>query len=185
MGKHILILNGSPRPAGNTAALVAAFAEGAEAAGHRVARFDLGTMDIHGCRGCFGGGKDPAHPCVQRDGMDQIYPAYMDADVVVLASPMYYWGVSGQLKCAFDRLFAVEELKSAPAKPERTAVLLMAAGDGTADNFAPVKAYYEVLLRHLGWRDAGIVYAGNNLAAGDIQNHPEQLEEARRLGASL
>lgn len=185
MGKHILILNGGPRLAGNTAALVSAFAEGAEAAGHCVTRFDLGAMDIHGCRGCLGGGKDPAHPCVQRDGMDLIYPDYMDADVVVLASPMYYWGFSGQLKCAFDRLFAVEELKSAPVKPERAAVLLMAAGDGTADNFAPVKDYYEALLRRLGWRDAGIVYAGNNLAVGDIQKHPEQLEKARQLGASL
>lgn len=54
MGKHILILNGSPRLAGNTAALASAFAEGAEAAGHCVTRFDLGAMDIHGCRGCLG-----------------------------------------------------------------------------------------------------------------------------------
>lgn len=42
--------------------------------------------------------------------MDAVYPAYMAADVVVLASPMYYWSISGQLKCAFDRLFAVAEL---------------------------------------------------------------------------
>lgn len=185
MGKNILILNGSPRVKGNTATLVSAFAEGAEAAGHTVSRFDLGTMDIHGCRGCCGGGKSVAHPCVQRDGMDQIYPGYMAADVVVLASPMYYWSITGQLKCAFDRLFAVAELDPNYANPIKDAVLLMAAEGDTEENFAPVRAYYETLLRHMSWRDAGIVYAGGNFHAGDIQGKPEQIEQARRLGERL
>ena len=75
MSKQILILNGSPRIHGNTAALIDAFTAGAEAAGHNNARFDLAAQDIHGCRGCLGGGKDPRHPCVQRNGMDAVYPA--------------------------------------------------------------------------------------------------------------
>lgn len=185
MGKNILILNGSPRPNGNTAALVAAFAEGAEAAGHAVSRFDLGAMDIHGCLGCFHGGGSADHPCVQRDDMDRIYPAYLAADVVVLASPMYYWGVSGQLKCAFDRLFAAEELGPDHPVPVRAGVLLMAAGSGDPQEFAPALACYRALLRNLGWRDAGAVCAGGNLAPGDIRRHPEQLEAARRLGGAL
>ena len=53
------------------------------------------------------------------------------------------------------------------------------------ENFAPVRAYYKALLDCLGWKDAGIVYAGGNMAAGDIQAHPEQLEAARQLGAAL
>ena len=185
MGKNIVILNGGPRPQGNTAALIAAFTEGAEAAGHTVTRFDLCAMDIHGCRGCLAGGKDPDHPCVQRDGMDQIYPAYQAADVVALASPMYYWSVTGQLKCAIDRLFAVAELEEGYANPKKDAVLLMAAGAGGEENFAPVRAYYHALLDNLDWRNAGIVYAGGNMETGDIQQHPEQLEAARTLGQSL
>lgn len=185
MSKQILILNGSPRIHGNTAALIDAFTAGAEAAGHTIARFDLAALDIHGCRGCLGGGKDPRHPCVQRDGMDAVYPAYMAADVVVLASPMYYWSISGQLKCAFDRLFAVAELGPDLANPVKDAVLLMAAEGDTEENFAPVRAYYKALLDCLGWKDAGIVYAGGNMAAGDIQAHAEQLEAARQLGAAL
>ena len=172
MSKQILILNGSPRIHGNTAALIDAFTAGAEAAGHTVARFDLAALDIHGCRGCLGGGRDPRHPCVQRDGMDAVYPAYMAADVVVLASPMYYWSISGQLKCAFDRLFAVAELGPDLANPVKDAVLLMAAEGDTEENFAPVRAYYKALLDCLGWKDAGIVYAGGNMAAGDIEAHP-------------
>ena len=182
MSKQILILNGSPRIHGNTAALIDAFTAGAEAAGHTITRFDLAALDIHGCRGCLGGGKDPRHPCVQRDGMDAVYPAYMAADVVVvLASPMYYWSISGQLKCAFDRLFAVAELGPDLANPVKDAVLLMAAEGDTEENFAPVRAYYKALLDCLGWKDAGIVYAGGNMAAGDIEAHPEQLEAARWL----
>ena len=185
MAKQILILNGSPRKHGNTAALIGAFTTGAEAVGHTVTRFDLAELDIHGCRGCLGGGKDLQHPCVQRDGMDQIYPSYMTADIVVLASPMYYWSVSGQLKCAFDRLFAVAELNADLANPIKDAVLLMAAEGDTEENFAPVRSYYQTLLNCLNWKDAGIIYAGGNMAVGDIQSHPEQLEAARTLGASL
>ena len=49
----------------------------------------------------------------------------------------------------------------------------MAAEGDTEENFAPVRAYYKALLDCLGWKDAGIVYAGGNMAAGDIQAHPE------------
>lgn len=89
MGKKIIILNGSPRPKGNTAALIHSFTEGAKAAGHNVTRFDLQKMDIHPCLGCCSGGKDPESPCTQKDDMLKIYPAYKEADIVVLASPLY------------------------------------------------------------------------------------------------
>ena len=103
MSKKIVILNGSPRPKGNTSALVEEFKRGAEEAGCTVTVFVLDKMDIHGCKGCFGGGKNPDSPCVQKDDMGKIYPVYREADVVVLASPLYYWNLSGQLRTAFDR----------------------------------------------------------------------------------
>ena len=167
MAKKIVILNGSPRPSGNTAALIEAFTKGAEQAGNGVVRFDVCKMNIHPCLGCCGGGKNPESPCVQKDDMDAIYPHYKDADLVVLASPMYYWSLSGQLKCAFDRLF-----------------LLMAAEGDTESNFEPVRHYYHALLERLGWKDCGIVYAGGNMHVGDIAGKP-QLEEAEALGASI
>ena len=100
MGRNIVILNGSPRRSGNTSALVKAFAEGAEAAGHTVTEFFLDAMDIHGCKGCFGGRSSRDCPCVQQDGMADIYPVVKASDVVVLASPLYYWNLSGQLRTA-------------------------------------------------------------------------------------
>ena len=184
MAKKIVILNGSPRPRGNTAALIEAFTKGAEQAGNGVVRFDVCKMNIHPCLGCCGGGKNPESPCVQKDDMDAIYPHSKDADLVVLASPMYYWSLSGQLKCAFDRLFAVMELSPSYENPVKDCVLLMAAEGDTESNFEPVRHYYHALLERLGWKDCGIVYAGGNMHVGDIAGKP-QLEEAEALGASI
>ena len=185
MKKRICILNGSPRANGNTKALVESFTKGAKTAGHEVICFDLQKMNIKGCLGCCRGGKNADSPCVQNDDMQKIYPAYRDADVLVLASPMYYWGISGQLKCAFDRLFAVAELNPNYENPHKDCVLLMAAEGDTEDNFAPVKAFYEGLLKHLSWNNLGIVYAGGNMEAGAVLNKPQQLRAAEDLGKAI
>ena len=181
MEKKIIVLNGSPRKNGNTSALVKAFREGAESAGHSVTEFWLGGMKINGCRGCCAGGKNPESPCVQKDDMEQIYPAYKEADVVVLASPLYYWTISGQLKCAFDRLFAVAECDPNYTNPRKESALLMAAeGNG----FEETVYWYDRLMGHIGWKDWGKVLCGGVMAVGDIEGKPE-LEEARKLGASI
>lgn len=181
MGKKIVVLNGSPRAKGNTATLVKAFTEGAVAAGHEVTCFDLQKMDIHPCLGCCGGGKDPESPCVQKDDMLKIYPAYREADVVVLASPLYYWTVSGQLKCAFDRLFAVAECNADYANTKKECALLMAAeGFG----FEETVYWYDRLMQHLGWTDKGKVLCGGVFQVGDIAGN-EKIEEAYRLGNTI
>lgn len=185
MSKKIIILNGSPRLNGNTAALISSFIEGAQSAGHTITRFDLQQMDIHGCLGCCKGGSNPDSPCVQKDGMDKIYPLYKEADIVVLASPMYYWSITGQLKCAFDRLFAVAECNENLANPSKECVLLMAAEGASESNFEPVRHFYNALIEQMGWTNEGIVYAGGNFHVGDIQGKPAQLAEARALGASI
>lgn len=185
MSRKICILNGSPRANGNTKALIESFTKGAEAAGNEVICFDLQKMNIHGCLGCCHGGKDADSPCVQKDDMQKIYPVYKAADVLVLASPMYYWGVSGQLKCAFDRLFAVAELTPNYENPHKDCVFLMSAEGDTDGNFAPVKAFYEGLLDNLSWKNLGIVYAGGNMEAGAVLQKPEQLKAAEDLGKSI
>ena len=72
MSKKIVILNGSPRRSGNTSALVKAFTRGTEEAGNTVTEFFLDGMDIHGCKGCFGGDNSRDCPCVQKDGFDHL-----------------------------------------------------------------------------------------------------------------
>ncbi len=182
MEKKIVILNGSPRKNGNTSVLVKAFAEGAESAGHTVTEFFLDSMEIYGCKGCFGGHSSKECPCVQKDDMDLIYPAVKECDVVVLATPLYYWNMSGQIRTAIDRLFALEEGDGNLLRGhERAAVLLMAAeGHG----FKDVLTYYNHLMEHLHWKNLGHVLSGGNMNVGDIKGKPE-IEKARALGASI
>ncbi len=181
MSKKIIILNGSPRKSGNTAALTAAFTKGAEEAENQVTEFFLDKMNIHGCKGCFGGGKNPDSPCVQKDDMDKIYPVYKEADIIVLATPLYYWTISGQLKCAFDRLFAVAECDPNYCNPVKECALLMAA---EGNDFEETLYWYDRLEKHLGWKNIGKVLCGGVMAVGDIKGRKE-LDDAYELGKSI
>ena len=94
-------------------------------------------------------------------------------------------GISGQLKYAFDRLFAVAECNEGYANPKKDVILFMATEGDDEDNFASVRAYYEGLVKHFGWNDLGIVYAGGNFDAGTILSKSKKLEEAYNLGKSI
>ncbi|MCH5287196.1 MAG: flavodoxin family protein [Christensenellaceae bacterium] len=169
MNQSIIILNGAARRNGSTAKLIDAFADGARAAGHRVKTFHLDGMNIHGCKGCLRAGRDPQSPCSQKDDMDQIYAAYEDADVVVFASPLYFWTVTGTLKTAADRLYAELECLGYGRFPKKS-VLLMTADGG---DYAQAVTWYRTYERNLGWTNLGEV-----LGKG-------KTKEAYQLGASL
>ena len=182
MPKKIVILNGSPRKKGNTSALVKAFTQGAESAGHTVTEFFLDSMNIHSCKGCFGGHSGRDSPCVQRDDMDKIYPAVRECDVIVLASPLYYWNMSGQIRNAVDRLFALEEGDGNLLRGHGRASALLMAAEG--HDFEDVLLYYNHLMGHLKWNNLGHVLAGGNGAIGDIEGKPE-VSAAYELGRSI
>ena len=154
MSKKIVILNGSPRKKGNTSMLVKAFAEGAESAGNTVEEFFLDNMEIHGCKGCFGGHSSKECP----------------------------WNMSGQIRTAIDRLFALEEGDGNLLRGhDRASALLMAAeGHG----FEDVLTYYNHLTEHLRWKNLGHVLAGGNMNVGDIKDKPE-IRQAYELGKSI
>lgn len=98
--------------------------------------------------------------------MDKIYPVYKEADMVVLASPLYYWTISGQLKCAFALLFAVAECKENMTNPQKESALLKAAeGSGYEETLH----WYDRLMKHLGWTDKGKVLCGGVFNVGDIK----------------
>lgn len=182
MNKKIAILNGSPRKKGNTSALIAEFTKGAEEAGNTVTEFFLDKMDIHGCKGCFGGHSSRECPCVQRDDMDKIYPVIRESDVIVLASPLYYWNMSGQIRTAVDRLFALEEGDGNLLRGHGRASALLMAAEG--HGFEDVVLYYDHLMEHLKWENLGHVLAGGCGSVGDIKGKGE-LQKAYELGKSI
>ena len=171
---NIVILNGSPRRKGNTAAMVAAYKEGAELAGHTVTVFDVCRMHVAGCLACEHCHKREKRVCVQKDDMQQIYPALDMADMIVLASPVYYHSLSAQLQCAIHRIYAL----GYPRRLKKAALLLSSGSKGVYDG-----AIYIYRHSFIGWlhlEDMGIF-----TAAGDENKSPELLDRLRNAGAKL
>ena len=168
----IAILNGSPR-VGNTAAMVDAFAEGAKEAGHEIEILHVGKMKIAGCKGCeYCHGKGEG-TCVQKDDMEKVMPAYLEADMIVYASPIYYFDVTAQLSAATQRVYAIGK----PAKATKAALLLSA---GSPNPFAGAIASYKDMLAYMGLEDAGIITAG-----GEENGSETKLAEIRDFAKAL
>lgn len=160
--KKIVILNGSNSNLLNTAGLIDSFTRGAEEAGNEIVKFDVAHMNIHGCLGCMKCmtiPKNAAHICVQKDDMDQIYRAVMEADILVFASPMYWWGITGQLKLAVDRLQAITGHAGLEHLSGKSTVLLMSYRGGGAQ---AALSWYRVFRQIVGCRDLGSVIGFEN-----------------------
>ena len=153
MSKKIIILNGAARKNGSTQKLIQSFSDGARSVGHHVQEFYLDGMNIHSCKGCLRAGRDSKSPCAQKDDMEQIYSAFSDCDVVVFASPVYFWTITGTLKTAADRLYAELECLGY-GKFARESVLLMTADGG---DYSQAVTWYRTYERNLGWKNRGEV----------------------------
>lgn len=101
MNKNILIISASPRKDGNSDLLCDEFAKGARSAGHRVEKVRLADKTIHYCRGC--GACNDTHVCLQKDDMADLLDKVLEADVIVLATPVYFYTLCAQMKTFIDR----------------------------------------------------------------------------------
>lgn len=180
--KNILIIVGSGISGGNTDKLADAFAEGAVCAGHHVNKIFLGGKELSDCRGC-GACQLNGNQCVIKDAMQEIYPLLMDCDMVVLASPLYFWTISARLKVFIDRLYAVSREDKYPHKDS---VLLMTAGDDNFWTFEQAVSYYRIFTKAIGWTDKGMCLAGGcDGEAGKRQIADQYLKKAEHLGKSV
>ena len=179
MRQSIVVLSGSPRRNGNTDRLAAAFVEGAQSTGKNVTLFRTADMDISGCRGCnrcF----DTKGVCVQTDDMSVILDAIKQADILVLASPVYFFSVSAQLKLAVDRTYALMNAELSVKK----AALLLTCGDDTEEVAKGAVVTYKTICSYSKWEDAGIIIAPRLHSPHDIEGR-EELEMARKLGREI
>ena len=178
MGKKVLIITGSPRLKGNTNALVTAFASGAVAVGNEVEVFDAATANLNGChadksceqRGC----------CGQKDDGVRMNELMREADVLVLASPVYWSGFTSQIKTAIDRFYA----NNAQIQTPKKAALLLTSGDAEWDVTAGAIGTYKGICGYLGWSDAGIIAAGGCSVLGEIKQ-TEFPQKAYLLGKNF
>jgi multimeric flavodoxin WrbA len=111
----ITVLTGSPRKNGNSAYLTEQFINGAKDAGHEVFKFDCAHHKIAGCSACNHCGMNG--DCALKDDFEIVRPHIVAADMVVFVSPMYYFGISAQLKTVIDRFYSInEQIKDKPKK---------------------------------------------------------------------
>lgn len=179
MNKKILILSGSPRKGGNSDVLCDQFAKGATEAGNTVEKIRVTEKNIGYCRACYycknSGGK-----CIIKDDMAEILQKMIDADVIVLASPVYFYSIDAQLKAVIDRTVARWlEVKNKEfyyivtcADEERTsAETTLACFRGYADCVE-------------GAVEKGVIYGTGVYEKGEI-NNTSLINEAYKLGLSV
>ena len=174
----ILVLTGSPRKNGNSNTLADNFIKGAEEAGHEVVRFDAAFREVHPCIGCNSCGMNG--PCVFKDDFEFVRQHIVDADMVVFATPMYYFGISAQLKAVIDRFYSVNGRIHRPKK----SALLMTYADNSAEKEAILVNHYNFLIKYLGWEKVGQVIAPGVWLTGAV-NHTDYPRKAYELGKSL
>lgn len=175
----IVILQGSPNIDGSTAILVEEFSRGAREAGHEVVRIDVARERVEPCIGCVRCGYEG--PCMQRDGMDAIRGEILSADMLVFATPLYYYGMTAQLKTVFDRFCSANA--SITRKRLKSALLAVAwnADDWTFDALA---AHYRTLVRYLNMEDCGMVL-GAGCGTSAMTRRTRFPQAAYELGAAL
>ena len=184
MDKRILIINGSPRERGNSARLSERVGAGAAEAGWDVECVSLQSMDIRACDGCDLC-KETGELCVIDDDMQSIYPRLIEANAIVIASPIYWFTYSAQLKLCIDRWYGLwnNQHDAFRGKPIG---LVLAYGDTDLHNSGGINAIhtFESMFRFLHAPIVGIVH-GSLMDPGDAEKNPALMQAAFDLGVRL
>lgn len=181
--KKILVVQGGGRTNGNTAQLVRAFAKGVSEAGHQTEIVSLNKIQVNGCLGCnacrYG------KPCVQKDGFSGLIPKIKEADLLVFASPLYFWTISSKIKAFIERFYCIAEPCERPplgryeTYPVRDCALLMTAADNFFWTFEQAVSYYNfTMVNYIGFHNKGILLAGG---CGGTNGKPE-IDKTCHLG---
>lgn len=173
----ITVITGSPHKKGTSALLADEFIRGAREQGHEVFRFDAAQEELHPCLGCDRCGSTGA--CVYQDGIARLMPHLKESDGVVFVTPLYYFGMSAQLKTVVDRFYSVNyELMGSRKK----AALLATAYDNKSWTFQALEAHYKTVVQYLEWEDGGMILAGGCGVRRDAEAsvYPQKVYEMGR-----
>lgn len=171
---NILILNGSPRKNGNTTFMIDAFVAGASQHRHQITIMPVCEKKIAGCLGCEYCHTKGQGTCIQTDDMQEIYPLLQEADMLILASPIYYFHFSGQLQCTMNRFYAIGK----PQKLKKAALFLSSGSDHVYDG--AIYAYQNALIQYMDLENCGIF-----TAYGSQNQSEEKKRELYQFGLSL
>ena len=175
----ILLVYGSPRKNGNTAMLADQFRKGALENGHEVISYYLYEKNILHCLACDYCQSHKGE-CIQKDDFLSAYELLQSSDMLVIAAPVYYLGLPGNIKVFIDRTYA----ESAVGRHVTKAALLTAACKEAPDVTKVMVDYYEKLTTYLGWNNLGTVSAYGVAGIGEVKDNL-CMEQAYLLGKSL
>lgn len=174
---NITVINGSPRRNGNTEIMVDEFIKGAKENGHDVTKINLAGKKIAGCLGCqYCFSHDGV--CIQKDDMNDILEALDQTDMVVFASPIYWFYMTSQIKAMIDRMYARGKKG---LHFNKTALLLDAGAEGVFDSSI---TQYKITCNYLKWENKGIITIGGMKQKGDMAKNP-RLIECYELGRNI
>ena len=177
--KKILILSGSPRKGGNSDTLCDQFMAGAAEAGHAVEKVWIQGEKIAPCLGC-GHCQSHAGACVQKDAMADILQKMVDADVIVLASPVYFYSVSAQIKAVIDRTVA----RYTEIKNKSMYYIIAAADSNIAHMERTIECFRGFAYCLEGSVEKGVVYGVGAWNKGEIKALP-RMAQAYDMGKNV
>ena len=173
--KKVLIISASPRKNGNSDLLCDEFAKGASEAGHEVEKIRLAEKKVGYCTGCYACQK--LNKCVQNDDANAIVEKMLSADVIVLATPVYFYTMSAQLKALIDRSVMVY-----PRIEKKEFYYIMTMADTETENFrGTIEALRGFVLCCEESQEKGMICAEGVYQKGEILEHPA-MAQAYEMG---
>ena len=183
--KRILVLKSSPRKNSNSSLLADQVAAGARAAGALVDAFDLHGMDIQPCDACDACQDATEGMCIIDDDMQLLYPKLRSADGIVLASPVYWFTMSAQLKLCIDRWYALQGTGGNVLAGKQFGIVLTYGDvDPLAAGAVNAVRTFQDMLRYIGADLAGLVY-GTATEPDEVRSQQSLMERAYKLGQKL
>ncbi|MBP7867472.1 MAG: flavodoxin family protein [Acidobacteria bacterium] len=186
----IVCVLGSPRPQGNTAALARHFCDEAGKLGAECSVYALNKLGYRACQGCYAC-KSKVEKCILSDDLTRVLDAAAEADVLVLATPVYYGDVTAQMKGFIDRTFSwlKPDFMTNPSpsrlEPGKTLVFILAQGQPDTTMFADVAPRYEQFFKFYGFKESRVVRACGVNQAGDVLADPFHADEVSGVVQSL
>lgn len=186
----VVCLHGSPRENGNSSMIAKRFCDTAEKLGAEVKTFVLNKLEFRGCQGCMAC-KTKLDRCALKDDLTEVLDEIRKTDVLVLASPVYYWDISGQMKCFLDRTFSylVPNFMTSPEPSRLSAgkklVCVLAQGNPDETMFTDIFPKLEYFFGRYGFDDRALIRVCGVHGPGEVEARSDVMKLAKETAERM
>ena len=186
----IVCLLGSPREKGNSATIANRFCDTAEKLGAEVQNFTLNKLEYRGCQGCMAC-KTKLDRCILEDDLTEVLDAVRETDVLVLATPIYYWDVTSQLKAFVDRTFSylTPDFMTNPNRsrlaPGKKLVFIQVQGNPDESMFTDVFSKFDYFFKSYGFSESHLIRACGVRGKRELEARQDALRLAETMAERL